>query len=105
LDTSPSEVIKKELLGWKGVTVHEHNFASIIFFVDGAEMGHLHGDTIADLQFPVKLGKKLVTEGRVSPHHIIPKSGWVSHEIQNAKDVEEVMDLFRFQYKRLSKSK
>jgi Family of unknown function (DUF5519) len=55
-------------------------------------MGHLHGDSIADLQFPAKLGKKLLREGYVSPHHIIPKSGWVSHEIQNAKDVEEVIE-------------
>ena len=101
----PSEKIKKELLGWKGVTIHEHNFVTAMFYVDGIEMGHLHGDSIADLQFPTKVGKKLVKEGRVSPHHVIPKSGWVSYEIQNAKDVETVVELFRFQYNRLTKSK
>jgi hypothetical protein len=103
--SSPSEVIKQELLSWKGVTIHEHNFVTIIFYVDDIEMGHLHDDSIADLQFPVKVSKKLVTEGYVSPHHIIPKSGWVSHEIQNTKDVKAVIELFRFQYNRLVKSK
>jgi hypothetical protein len=105
MNPSPSEAIKQELLSWKGVKIHEHNFVSMIFYVNGVEMGHLHGDSIADLQFPAKVGKKLVREGYVSPHHIIPKSGWVSHEIQNAKDVEAVIELFRLQYQRLVQSK
>jgi hypothetical protein len=105
MDLPPSEVIKQELLSWKGVTIHEHNFVTIIFYVGGIEMGHLHGDSIADIQFPAKVSKKLVKEGYVSPHRIIPKSGWVSHEIQNAKDVKEVIELFRFQYDRLVESK
>jgi hypothetical protein len=105
LGSPSSEVIKKELLSWNGVTARDHNYASIIFYVDGVEMGHLHGDAIADLQFPKKISKKLVSEGRVSPHHVVPKSEWVSHEMQNAKDVEAVIELFRFQYQRLTKSK
>ena len=104
MDLPPSEKIKKELLSWKGVTIHEHNFVTIMFYVDGIEMGHLHGDSIADLKFPVKVSKKLVKEGYVSPHHIIPKSGWVSHEIRDNKDVEKVIELFRLQYDRLTKS-
>jgi hypothetical protein len=104
LDLPPSEKIKKELLSWKGVTIHEHNFVTIMFYVDGIEMGHLHGDSIADLKFPAKVSKKLVKEGYVSPHHIIPKSGWVSHEIRDNKDVEKVIELFRLQYDRLTKS-
>ena len=102
---SPSETIKQELLSWKGVSVHEHNFVSIIFYVEGKELGHLHDDSVADLQFPTRVSKKLVAEGLVLPHQIIPKSGWVSHEIQNASDVEKVIGLFRFQYDRLMKSK
>ena len=104
LDLPPSEKIKKELLSWKGVTIHEHNFVTIMFYVDGIEMGHLHGDSIADLKFPARVSKKLVKEGYVSPHHIIPKSGWVSHEIRDNKDVEKVIELFRLQYDRLTNS-
>ena len=104
MDPSPREVISQELLSWKGVTIHEHNFVTIMFYVDGIEMGHLHGDSIADLKFPAKVSKKLVKEGYVSPHHIIPKSGWVSHEIRDNKDVEKVIELFRLQYDRLTKS-
>ncbi len=105
LDVPPSEKIKQELLSWKGVTMHEHNFVTILFYVEGAEMGHLHGDSIADLKFPVKFSKRLVEVGYVSPHHVIPKSGWVSHEIRDAKDVEKVIELFRLQYDRFGKQK
>jgi hypothetical protein len=38
LDLPPSEKIKQELLSWKGVTLHEHNFVTIIFYVNGIEM-------------------------------------------------------------------
>lgn len=103
LDQPPSEKIKQELLSWKGVTIHEHNFVTLMFYVDGEEMGHLHGDSIADLKFPARLSKTLVKEGRVSPHHVIPKSGWVSYEIRDTKeDVEAVIELFRLQYNRLA---
>ena len=105
MELSPNETIKQELLRCKRITLHEHNFVSIIFYVNGIEMRHLHGDSIADLQFPIRVSKKLVREGYVMPHHIIPKSGWVSHEIQNAKDLKAIIDLFRFQYNRLIHSR
>ena len=105
LDVPPSEKVKQELLSWKGVTLHEHNFVTIFFYVEGAEMGHLHGDSIADLKFPGKVSKKLVKEGDVSQHHVIPKSAWVSHEIRDDEDVEKVIELFRLQYDRLGKQK
>jgi Family of unknown function (DUF5519) len=105
LDLSPNEKIKQELLSWKGVTIHEHNFVTIMFYVDGAEIGHLHGDSIADLKFSERVSKRLVKEGYVSPHHVVPKSGWVSHEIRDTKDIEKVIELFRLQYDLLSKSK
>ena len=54
----------------------------MMFYVDGGEMGHLHGDSIADLKLPAKVSERLVKEGRVYPHHVIPKSGLVSHEIR-----------------------
>ncbi len=68
-------------------------------------MGHLHGDSIADLKLPAKVCERLVKDGYVSSHHVIPKSGWVSHEIRDNKDVEKVIELFRLQYNRLGKQK
>ena len=41
-------------------------------------MGHIHGDKLADLPFPMDQRNKLVNSGRASPHHVLPQSGWVS---------------------------
>ena len=57
------------------------------------------------MQFPISVSKRLVREGHVMPHDVISKSGWVSHEIQNDKDVKAVIDLFLFQHNRLVQSK
>ena len=45
---------------------------------------------------------ELVSSGRVSPHHVLPQSGWVSYWINNGeKDVPEVLELFRMRYEQL----
>ena len=37
----------------------------------------------------------LVETGRAQPHHVLPETGWVSHQIRNDDDVAEVIELFR----------
>jgi Family of unknown function (DUF5519) len=73
------------------------------FKVGGREMGHLHGDTLADLPFPMNIRNMLVNSGNVSPHHILPQSGWISKWIRSDEDVRQVVELFRIQYERLTK--
>jgi hypothetical protein len=38
------------------------------------EMGHIHGDRVADLPFLMDVRNKLVNSGRVSAHHFLPQS-------------------------------
>ena len=35
---------------------------------------------------------KLINSGRVSPHHVLPQSGWVSFWIKGEKGVPTVID-------------
>jgi hypothetical protein len=35
-----SKVAKRELLGWPGVTVHDHRFGGFEFRVNGRDMAH-----------------------------------------------------------------
>jgi luciferase-like monooxygenase len=65
------------------------------------EMGHLHGERLADLPFPVEIKKSLVSSGQALPHHIYPESGWVSYWIRNSEDIPAVIHLFKLQYERL----
>ena len=96
------ESIQKEILSWPFVTAKTHKFGGTEFRLNKREMGHIHGERLVDLPFPMKIRNELVSTGRVSPHHVLPQSGWVSYWINNGeKDVPAVVELFRMRYEQL----
>ena len=101
MNTPITETIKDEVLKWSGITTEPNRFGGIEFLVNKKEMGHLHGERLADLPFPIEVRKELVVSGRALPHHIYPESGWVSYWIRNSDDIPAVVKLFEMQYERL----
>jgi hypothetical protein len=97
---SASEEIGREVLGWPGVTSAPHRFGGVEFRLGRRELGHLHGDRLADLPFPRRVRDELVAAGRARPHHVLPESGWVSYWIEGPEDVPRVLELFRLGYDR-----
>jgi hypothetical protein len=96
------ESIKKEILSWPYVTAEPHRFGGIEFRFNKREMGHIHGERLADIPFPMTTRNELVRSGRVSPHHVLPQSGWVSYWIDKGEeDVPVVIELFRMRYEQL----
>jgi Luciferase len=95
-----SERIEVEVGGWEGVTVHPHRFGGVELRLGRRELGHLHGDTLADLPFRRRIRDMLVETGRAEPHRILPDSGWVSKPIRSEEDVEASIELFRLGYER-----
>lgn len=93
--------IEREVASWPDVTVHPHRFGGVEFRVNGHEIGHLHGDRLADLPFPMRVRRELVANGRALPHHILPDTGWVSYYINSADDLAGAIALFRLNYDRL----
>ena len=100
MDDPISAQIEREVAGWDGVRVEPHRFGGIAFLIGRREIGHLHGNRLADLPFPVRVRKQLVEEGMAQPHHILPESGWVSYVIRDERDVAAVIELFRLNYER-----
>ncbi len=94
--------IAGEILSWPEVTAEPHRFGGVEFQWRGRELGHVHGDRLADLPFPKPVRNELVAAGRAAPHHILPESGWVSYWIRGEEDVSPVIALFRLQYDRLA---
>jgi hypothetical protein len=94
------DVIVREVSAWPGVTAGPHRFGGIEFRVGRRELGHVHGNRLADLPFPLLIRNDLVAAGRAEPHHIHPESGWVSVPISSAADVPHVVELFRMNYER-----
>lgn len=99
---SVAEAIRREVAGWPGVEEKPHRFGGIEFRVLGHEIGHLHGDRLADLPFPVKVRKELVARGKARLHHVLPETGWTSYPIRGEEDVPGALELFRLNYDRLT---
>jgi hypothetical protein len=94
------ERVAAEVLSWDGVTSAPHRFGGVEFRLGKRELGHLHGDRLADLPFPRRVRDELVESGRAEPHHVLPESGWVSFWIAGEDDVRRVVELFRMSYER-----
>lgn len=92
--------IREEVASWDGVTVHPHRFGGVEFRLGRRELGHLHGDRLADLPFTRRVRDMLVETGRAQVHRHLPDSGWVSRPLATAADVEEALELFRLAYER-----
>lgn len=92
--------IVREVSSWAGVTTGRHRFGGTEFRLGRRELGHLHGNRLADLPFPLLIRDELVAAGRAEPHHIHPESGWVSRFIRDGSDVADVVELFRLNYNR-----
>jgi hypothetical protein len=100
MDDPITTQIAREVAGWEGVSVVPHRFGGIEFRLGRRELGHLHGNHLADLPFPVRVREQLVAEHRAQPHHVLPDSGWVSYPIRDAADVPAVIALFRLSLER-----
>lgn len=100
MTTNAAAQIRNEVLGWPGVTEAPHRFGGTEFRLGKRELGHLHGDYLADLPFPVRVREELVRAGRAMPHHILPQSGWVSYPIRDTAAIPGALALFRLTYER-----
>jgi hypothetical protein len=94
------DAIVRAVSAWPGVTTGPHRFGGTEFRYGHRELGHLYGDRLADLPFPLLVRNDLVADDRAEPHHIYPDSGWVSYVIHGEMDVPRVVALFRLNYDR-----
>jgi len=95
-----AQQIEREVKNWEGVVAEPHRFGGVEFKVGRREIGHLHGSRLADIPFPVFVKEQLVAAGKAEPHHVLPKSGWISYHIRSEDDVRTVIELFRLSYER-----
>ena len=75
-----------------------HRFGGTEFRVGRRELGHVHGDSWADIAFPMKTRNRLVADGKAEPHHVLAHSGWVTFRLRAEGDVASAVDLFRLSY-------
>ncbi|HEY6944188.1 MAG TPA: luciferase family protein [Candidatus Acidoferrum sp.] len=83
---------------WKEIEHAPHRFGGTEFRVGRRAVGHVHGDSLVDIPFPLRVRDELVQSGAAEPHHILPKSGWVSIYLRNSADVDRAIQLLRRSY-------
>lgn len=100
MSDGPSARIEREVLRWPGVSTGDTGRGGLLFSYGRVELGHLHGDSFADLPFPKKVRHEIVEEGRASAHPPLPESGWVRRRLDVPSDVEAVIEFFAENYRR-----
>ena len=83
---------------WEEMAHAPHRFGGTECRVGRREVGHIHGDSLVDIPFSLHLRDELVKSGEAEPHHILPKSGWVSVFLRNPGDVDRAIRLLRKSY-------
>jgi Luciferase len=99
-ETRAGDRISAVVGSWPEVEVGAHRFGGVEFRLGRRELGHLHGESHADIAFPRRVRDELVATGRAQPHRAIPDSGWVSVPIDRQDGVERALELFRMAYER-----
>jgi hypothetical protein len=87
------ERIDAAVHGWNGVSAEPHRFGGTEYRLGRREIGHVHGDSLVDIPFPLEVRNELVAAGRAEPHHILPESGWVSIFLRKPPDVDRAIEL------------
>ena len=96
-----SQRLAAVLRQWDGVEATPAHHGTITFRVQRREIGHVHASGVADLPFPLRTRRELVSAGRATAHRTEPHSGWVSFRLRNEHDVPAAVELFRLNYERV----
>lgn len=100
------KAITQVVTSWPGVTTHPHRFGGTEYCLgERREIGHIHGDELVDIPFPIKVRNGLIAAGRAEPHHIRPEIGAVSFFLRESEDVQRAIELLRLSYEAAVKQK
>jgi hypothetical protein len=98
MSASSTQSIVDQVMSWPGVSAHQHQFGGLEFRFGNRQLGHLHGDRIADIPLKRSLRDKLLAEGRVRVHRWRPNSGWVTVDIASREGKDQAVRLLRVGY-------
>ncbi|WP_256010180.1 luciferase domain-containing protein [Desertivirga xinjiangensis] len=85
--------LEKELQSWPGVSISMHKYGGSQFNYQGREIAHLHSNGLLDVRYSLKIKQELLTEGRISEHHVLPHTGWVSFQLRSEEDLKYALRL------------
>jgi Family of unknown function (DUF5519) len=87
--------IESTVRDWPGMRVGVHRLGGMGFFFRGKESSHIHGNGLLDCFVGRANRDRLLESGSAWPHHIFPKSGWISFRVRGEEDVQAALELIR----------
>jgi hypothetical protein len=99
-------LVETEILDWPGVRKETRGtdvtpgIDVTIYWLGRRQLGHIHHDGVADLQFPRAVHDELIASGRAAPH----RGGFpavVSYDLRQPEDVAGAVALFRLNFDRM----
>jgi hypothetical protein len=96
---------RREIASWPNVKQSRHKLGGSQFNWRGEELGHIHSNGVADLRFNASEKTEAISNHLAEPHHVNPKSTWVSYFIVRGDQVGAVVALFRIPFQRLTTSR
>jgi Family of unknown function (DUF5519) len=102
---TPSRRITEVVTSWPGVEAGPGSRGEFAFTVGPRSIGHLHGDHAAHFSFPPDVWAQLVAEGRIVDHPVFPgRQGPGARRIETQADIDDVIELMRLNYARVTGS-
>jgi RNA polymerase sigma factor (sigma-70 family) len=95
---SVAERIISEALSWPGVYREEGHLGSVVLRVRGREVGHLHGDAVADVPLAPELRDHLVAGEATHEDQWQHESGWVRVLLETDEGAQQARALLRVSY-------
>lgn len=90
--------IHQAIMGCTDISAGMHRFGGTEYKLGKREIGHVHGDYLVDIPFPLKMRNEIINKGEAQPHHILPESGWVSIYLRKDEDVYRAINLLKRSY-------
>jgi hypothetical protein len=87
--------IEKAVNEMAGMRLGVHRLGGVGFFFRDKECSHIHGNGLLDCFVGRANRDALVGDRRASPHHVLPRSGWISFWVKDGGDVPRALDLIR----------
>jgi Family of unknown function (DUF5519) len=93
---------RNEIKSWPDITESAHKLGGHQFDWHGEELGHIHSNGIADVRLTPSEKDDVLSKDLAVPHHIAPKSSWVTYFMDRGDQIQHVVNLFGIPYQRFT---
>lgn len=70
-----------------------HKYGGLEYQVNNKEFCHIHSDGLIDVILNRKIANDFIEKDYCEEHHVMPDTGWVSHQINKKTDLTKILEV------------